>query len=89
MLDDAANNAGKTDRAAVMRRRFLDGQDIDPVPGVFLLRGHSGDARIMGNERQIADQMPKEYGFVITDPVTSTIDQIANACGSAAVVAGS
>jgi len=89
MLDDAANNAGKTERAAVIRRRILDGQDIDSVPGVFLPSGHSGDARIMGNERQIADQMPKEYGFVIIDPVTSTVDQIANASGTAAAVAGS
>ncbi|MEH6648365.1 glycosyltransferase family 61 protein [Sulfitobacter sp.] len=88
LFDDHANNAGKTQRTIEMRDKLLFGRAIKPVNGVFLLRGKTGDARVMTNERQIADQMAETYGFHVLDPTTASVDQIADLCGNAAIVAG-
>ncbi len=82
------NNTGKSQRAAQMRRRLLAGRSCSPLPGVFILRGKSGDARVMENERQIAEQMAQTYGFHLLDPMAASVDQIAQLCGEAAVIAG-
>lgn len=88
LLDDFPNNTGKSARARDMRERLIAGHDIRPVPGVFLLRGQTGDLRLMTNEQEIAERLASEYGFLILDPSVSTVDEIAIACGQARVVAG-
>lgn len=88
LFDDMPNNDGKTQRAAEMRRRLLAGRSCSPLPGVFILRGKSGDARVMENERQIAEQLAQTYGFRLLDPLTASVDQIADLCGEAAIIAG-
>ncbi len=88
LFDDSANNLGKTQRSVEMRNRLLRGKTVQPVSGVFLLRGKTGDARVMTNERQIADQMVETYGFEVLDPTNASVDQIAALCGQAAMVAG-
>jgi hypothetical protein len=88
LFDDLPNNPGKAARARDMRDRLLAGRDIPPVPGVFLLRGRHGDPRVMVNEREIADRLASDYGFVILDPMASTVEEIAAVCGGARVIAG-
>lgn len=88
LFDDMPNNDGKTQRAAEMRRRLLAGRSCRPLPGVFILRGSSGDARVMQNEREIAEQMARTYGFHLLDPMAASVDEIADLCGAAAIVAG-
>lgn len=88
LFDDMPNNAGKSQRAAEMRRRLLVDQRCTPLPGVFILRGKSGDARVMENERQIAERMAQTYGFHLLDPLAASVDEIARLCGEAAVIAG-
>ncbi len=88
LFDDAPSNAGRAKRAHDMRRRLVPETGESLVPGVFLLRGKSGDLRLMANEHQIADRLATDYGFQILDPLTSTVPEMAAACGRARVVAG-
>jgi capsular polysaccharide biosynthesis protein len=55
---------------------------------VFLLRGKTGDLRLLANEREIADRLATDYGFLVLDPLALAVDQIAAACGQAQVIAG-
>jgi len=88
LFEDLPNNAGKAQRARELRERLLAGRMIKPLPGAFILRGKSGDARVLENERQIADKLAEVYGFAVLDPATATVDQIAEICGQANVIAG-
>lgn len=88
LIDDLPNNEGKAARARDMRDRLLAGRDPAPVPGVFLLRGQSGARRLLANEREVADRLAAEYGFVVLDPMASSVDAIREACAGARVVAG-
>jgi hypothetical protein len=88
LFDDVANNAGKGARALDLRDRLLKGRVQAEVPGVFLLRGQSGARRILRNEQDIADRFAQEYGFLVLDPMTSTVDELVAACGQARVIAG-
>ncbi len=88
LFEDLSSNAGKAQRARELRDRLLAGRTIKPLPGVFILRGKSGDARVLENERQIADKLAEVYGFAVLDPTTATVDQIVEICGQAAVIAG-
>jgi hypothetical protein len=88
LFDDMPNNAGKGARALDRRDRLLKGRIQAEAPGVFLLRGRSGARRVLHNERDIADRLAQDYGFVVLDPMTSTVDELAAACGQARVIAG-
>lgn len=88
LFEDLPNNAGKAERAREARRRILSNLDVKPLPGVFILRGQSGDARVLENERDIAEKLAETYGFYVLDPKSCTVDQIASVCGQATVIAG-
>ncbi|SDX72356.1 Protein of unknown function [Ruegeria halocynthiae] len=88
LFEDLPNNSGKADRARDARKRLLAGKTIEPLPGVFILRGQSGDARVLENERQIAEKLSDTYGFHILDPASASVDQIALICGQANIIAG-
>lgn len=88
LFEDFSNNTQKADRGWRRRDKVLAGRTPDPVPGVFLLRGTSGDARILENERQIAENLATTYGFRVLDPLQATVEEMAQACGQAAVIAG-
>ena len=87
LFDDGAHNEHKRQRAEAMRRRLIRGP-IERHPGVFLLRGRSGDARVLLNERRIAEHLAARRGFQVLDPSHAPLDEIARACGGAKVVAG-
>ncbi len=88
LFEDVQNNAGRLARAQDMRARLLAGLDPRPLPGVFLLRGGSGDARLMRNETEIAERLEAEYGFRVMYPFDHSVDALAEACGGARIVAG-
>lgn len=88
LFDDLPQNAGKRARAAAMRDLLLAGRTPAPVPGVFLLRGRTGDQRLLENEDDIATRLNVDYGFTILDATKMTVDALIDACGGARVVAG-
>lgn len=87
LFDDTSHNDGKQERATDMRRRLI-GDDAPRHPGAFLLRGRSGDERILQNERQVADHLAVRRGFTVIDPSSVDLDTIITACAGADVVAG-
>lgn len=88
LFDDHANNSGRMARAQDMRQRLQVGHDPKPNPGVFLYRGRSGDARILDNEDEIAGNLQDRYGFRIMHPEDHSVDELVDACGATAIVAG-
>ncbi len=88
LFDDMSSNAGRTKRAHDMREKLVRDAGAAPRPGVFLLRGKTGDLRLLANEREIADRLATDYGFLVLDPLALAVDQIAAACGQAQVIAG-
>ncbi|MDP5308757.1 glycosyltransferase 61 family protein [Paracoccus spongiarum] len=88
MFDDYASNSHKAARADALRRRLLQGRSPQAVPGVFLLRGHAGDPRLLVNERDLAEDLARHRGFVVIDPLDATVDQLIDACGAARAIVG-
>jgi len=87
VFDDSANNEHRRARADDMRRRLVPGP-IHRHPGVFLLRGASGQSRILMNERAIGDHLAARQGFQVIDPSTASVEEIILACAGARVIAG-
>ncbi|MDB6176162.1 glycosyltransferase family 61 protein [Paracoccus sp. Z330] len=88
LFDDHHNNASRIARAQDMRKRLMAGRDVAPCPGVFLYRGHSGDARILENEDEIAEKLESQYGFRVLFPEDHSVDDLVLACANAGIVAG-
>lgn len=87
LFDDSAHNEHKRARADDLRRRLSPAR-VDRHPGVFLLRGASGDRRVLSNERELAERLAVKRGFRIVDPMALTAAEIVAACAGADVVAG-
>lgn len=88
MFDDLHNNAGRRARAADRRRRLLAGRAFAPHPGVFLLRGASGDARLLRNEAKLADELHRRHDILPIDAEAHTVDELVAACAGARVAIG-
>lgn len=87
LFEDHSHNAHKRGRSEDMRRRLI-GSEPPRHPGVYLLRGSSGDKRLLSNEREIAEHLAARHGFTVIDPLASTLEEIVAACAGALVVAG-
>lgn len=88
LFDDLANNGGKAARAVALREKLLAGRSPRAVPGVFLLRGHAGDQRLLVNEQDLAESLARERGFLVIDPLEATVDELIEACGAARAIVG-
>ena len=86
---DQSHNAGKVARAGRLRQRLMHGRSpAGSHAGVFLLRGESGERRLLANERAIADTLARRHGFTVVDPQACSVDQIVDVCAGARVVIG-
>lgn len=88
LFRDRSHNADKERRADDIRDLLTATTPAQSHPGVFLLRGDHGQRRILRNERALAEQLHRERGFRIIDPMTSSVDDLITACAQARVVAG-
>lgn len=90
VFDDQSHNADKRARADDFRARVIAGTGVaTPAhPGVFLLRGRTGDVRELINERDIAERLAARHGFIVLDPSTASVEAIVAACAEARIVAG-
>ena len=88
VLDDIGQNAYK-------KRRYLDIRSrvaalADPVvdtPGVMLIRGTTGNKRILENEQEVAASM-RARGWDILEPEKADLLEIARRCAGARIVLG-
>lgn len=88
LFDDLHNNSHRRARAQENRARILKDRALKPLPGVFIFRGASGDARILENEAEIAERLEAEYGFRTLYIDRHDADQMAEAAGAARLVVG-
>lgn len=88
LFDDHANNSHHIARAQDMRRRLLAGVTPAPNDGVFLLRGRSGDARLLENEDEIAKGLEQHFGFRVLFAEDHSVESLMRLCGQTKVVAG-
>lgn len=88
LFDDHANNSDRIARAQDMRQRLTDTAEASDPQGVFLLRGSSGDQRLLLNEAEIAERLHAQHGFHVMFAEDHSVDELAVACRSANVVAG-
>ncbi len=88
IFDDHANNSHRLQRAQDMRDRLVAGVTPGTDPGVFLLRGKSGDQRVLENETEIAAQLERRHGFRIMFAEDHSVDELMAACAGASIVAG-
>lgn len=88
VFDDHANNTNRLARAQDMRSRLTRHVTPEPRQGVFLMRGQSGDRRLLENEAEIARRLGDDYGFRIMFPEDHSVDALMAACANASVVAG-
>lgn len=84
---DSPHNACKKERADELRARLAPTPTAEH-PGVFLLRGETGDCRKLANEKAIAERLALERGFGVLDPSTASVDEIVAHCSGAKVIAG-
>lgn len=88
LFEDDANNSNKIARAADRRTRLLAGRTPVMHPGVFLLRGDSGDLRRLENEQALADDLAQRHGIKIMQPLDHSVDEIIDACAGARLIIG-
>lgn len=88
LFGDLANNPDKARRQRALRARLLAGRDPQPVPGVFLLRGRGGELRLLENEAELARHLAERRGFLVIDPMQSSLDELIAACGAARAIVG-
>ncbi len=88
LFDDMHNTAGRKARAADRRRRLVGLATPALHPGVFLLRGTTGDARLLRNEIQLAETLEHLHGIRPMMAEGMTVAQIIAACAGARVVVG-
>ena len=88
LFDDLANNSGKLARAADRRARLAVGRDTSPTPGVFLLRGRTGDPRLLESEADLADSLYQRHGIVPLQAEDHSVDDLLNACAGARLLIG-
>ena len=88
LFDDLHNNSHRRARAQENRTRILKDRASKPLPGVFIFRGASGDARILENEAEIAERLEAEYGFHTLYIDRHDADELAEAAGAARMVVG-
>ncbi|WP_372752965.1 glycosyltransferase family 61 protein [Mariniflexile sp.] len=86
--DDWGNNTSKHERFMAIRHRLLSQFPASKHPGVFIIRGNSGNSRVMLNEEAMAEQLRESYGFKIVDINKHSVSEILGACAGAQVLVG-
>jgi len=85
---DVGQNRSKHARFRAMSQKLLSRVEARPFPGVFLLRGSTGERRLLTNELELAEHLRVRRGFRVIDPARLTVPEIVAACAGARVVAG-
>ncbi len=88
VLDDRGETASKRRRYALLRERLCAGfENLRPHPGVFLLRGSSGQKRSLKNEGAIAEALAAR-GFKVMHPESHSVESLMRELSSAELVIG-
>jgi len=88
IFDDVGQNQHKHLRFRAMSDQLLSHVRASPHPGVFILRGKSGELRLLHNEMELAEYLRDRRGFCILDPMKVDVPTIVAACAGAKTVVG-
>jgi hypothetical protein len=88
IFDDFGQNRNKHLRFRSMSNQLLSHVNTTPHPGVFILRGSTGELRPLLNEIEIAEHLRDRRGFRILDPAKTDVATIVATCAGARTVAG-
>lgn len=88
IFDDLSQNRHKHLRFRAMGEKLLSHVDVIPNPGVFILRGGSGELRLLRNELELAERLRDRRGFRIIDPTKCDVPTIVATCAGAKTVIG-
>jgi capsular polysaccharide biosynthesis protein len=85
---DSYENRHKHLRFRAMSDRLLSKVKASPHPGVFILRGKTGELRFLKNEIALAEHLRDRRGFQILDPSEADVPTIVATCAGARTVVG-
>lgn len=88
VFEDFGQNGHKRGRFSALRDRIAPGDGASPHPGVFILRGRSGERRLLRDELEVAERLRDRRGFRIVDPEAMDVPGIIAACAGSACVVG-
>jgi hypothetical protein len=89
IFSDRGHNQHRRARFRAMSAKLLSHvENIQPHPGVFILRGSTGQKRILKNEMETAEYLQEKCGFRILDITKTDVPTIMATCAGAKVVAG-
>ena len=88
VFQDLGQNRHKHLRFKRLGDKLLQGRQWSEHPGVFILRGSSGQRRVLQNELEIAERLHRRRGFRVIDPTTLTASEVVDACAGARAVVG-
>jgi hypothetical protein len=88
IFEDVGQNRHKHRRFRAMHEKLLSRVKETPHPGVFIVRGATGERRLLENEMEIAERLRHSRGFRILDPTTADVPTIVATCAGARTVVG-
>ena len=88
IFDDFGQNRHKHLRFRGMSDKLLSHVKATPHPGVIILRGGTGELRLLHNEIELAEHLRDKRGFRILDPAKTDVQTIVSTCAGARTVIG-
>jgi hypothetical protein len=88
IFEDRGHNQHRSARFRAMSEKLLSRVKVQSHPGVFILRGGTGESRNLHNEMEMAEYLREKRGFRIVDITKTDFSTIVATCAGARVVAG-
>jgi capsular polysaccharide biosynthesis protein len=88
VFEDVGQNRHKHARFRAMSSKLASRVASQPHPGVFVLRGRTGERRVLENELELAERLRARRGFRIVEPEQLGVPAIVAACAGARTVVG-
>lgn len=88
LFSDVGQNPDKHRRFRAMSEALLRGSDERSHPGVFIVRGATGERRVLRGELELAERLAARRGLRILDPLRADLETIVRTCAGARAVVG-
>jgi hypothetical protein len=90
IFDDFGQSQSRRARAQAVREALLSHVNVEPHPGVFLLRKGAGQGkpRLLVNELELAEQLEKTRGLRVVDPTEHDVPALVRLCAGARLMVG-
>ncbi|HEY4188602.1 MAG TPA: glycosyltransferase family 61 protein [Polyangia bacterium] len=88
IFDDVGQNESKRARWGALGQKLVAPLDVKPHPGVFIIRGGTGERRVLKNELEIAEHLRAKRGFRVVDVREADVATLIQTCAGAQTVVG-